>query len=546
MHPFGPEAHYHLLTTLTRISERSDSAAGWLSQVFDRRIDLLTKVALRVAMETEGLIGQELAKRLEKHGDRKLYGTLARLCEDRDVRRSVALRDVALTATSRFLDTLLQEVSSTNEATAVEIAKVAINLGVRLSDAGRYDEALKVLLDTLAAQRRMATIEPEELLPDMATALNNLGDCLSAAGRLADAVLVMELALESFTTLEQDNPGRFLHDVAMCLNNLSGVLGEAGRSQEGLAAACQAVESYRQLAEQRPLDFLPDLAGGLNNLALRLKELGKHGEALAAGRESEEIFCRLALESPDSFLPDHARSVLNLAPLLEKAGFEQEALDTAETAVSLYRQLRSRHRGAFESPLAASLINASQLLGNHDRWEEAVRYSQEAVTLLRQASGGGGWAKSSLAEALDTLSRNLSWNGSPHEALLPIEEAIAIRRELAALHPESGEPVLAGSLGNYAHRLESLGLHEQALPMISEAVRLLPPHVARNPRRFLGWMDRMMRQYLSTCMALDAEPDPDLLQGVSELLDRLDETVPGDGASPSGILLPISTPTDQP
>jgi tetratricopeptide (TPR) repeat protein len=247
------------------------------------------------------------------------------------------------------------------------------------------------------------------------------------------------------------------------------------RLDEAMTAAKKAVEHYRGLAVERSSTFFPELAGSLNTLAMRHNEIGQTREALAAYRASESIFRELADDLPDSFLPDYAMCLTNLGTLLSRAELLDEALFVSEKAIALYRPLAARQRGAFAGAHAVALTNASQLFGVAGRWDEALLHSQEAVAILRCLSEEHPQARTDLAEALDTLSRNLSQSASPQESLSAIEEALALRRELAAKSPEISEPRLAGSLGNYALRLTEFDRHVEALRAISEAIRRLTP-----------------------------------------------------------------------
>jgi tetratricopeptide (TPR) repeat protein len=59
--------------------------------------------------------------------------------------------------------------------------------------------------------------------------------------------------------------------------------------------------------------------------------------------------------------------------------------------------------------------------------------------------------------------------GQREEALAAIQEAVTIRRELAAARPDAFRPDLASSLNNLAIRLGDLGQREEALAAIQEA-----------------------------------------------------------------------------
>ena len=76
--------------------------------------------------------------------------------------------------------------------------------------------------------------------------------------------------------------------------------------------------------------------------------------------------------------------------------------------------------------------------------------------------------------ALNNLANSLSEVGQRQEALAPAQEAVAIRRELAAKAPDAYRPDLAAALNNLANRLSGVGQRQEALAPAQEAVGPLP------------------------------------------------------------------------
>ena len=60
--------------------------------------------------------------------------------------------------------------------------------------------------------------------------------------------------------------------------------------------------------------------------------------------------------------------------------------------------------------------------------------------------------------------------GRHKEALTAVEEAVAIRRQLAEARPDAFLPGLAVSLSNQSNRLGHLGRHEEALAAVEQSV----------------------------------------------------------------------------
>jgi hypothetical protein len=95
-----------------------------------------------------------------------------------------------------------------------------------------------------------------------------------------------------------------------------------------------------------------------------------------------------------------------------------------------------------------------------------------------------------LASATDDADRarlwfGLGWRlaqaGRQDEALAATEEAVTLRRALAATNPAVFNPDLALSLNNLGNRLSKLGRHEEALAATEEAVTLYRALAAANP-----------------------------------------------------------------
>ena len=141
----------------------------------------------------------------------------------------------------------------------------------------------------LAAALRERADADQDVRPERARMLNNLGVRLGDLGRHEEALHATDEAVRLCRQLAAQQPGAFLPDLAMSLTNLGASLSDLGRREEALQATDEAVGLYRQLAAQRPDAFLPDLASSLNNLGNRLSALGRREEALQASDEAVRI-----------------------------------------------------------------------------------------------------------------------------------------------------------------------------------------------------------------------------------------------------------------
>jgi tetratricopeptide (TPR) repeat protein len=113
----------------------------------------------------------------------------------------------------------------------------------------------------------------------------------------------------------------------------------------------------------------------------------------------------------------------------------------------------------------------------------AVWLNQRIVERLKQDDPTPD-AQQRRARALNNLASRLSALGDREGALGPAQEAVEIRRALAAKNPDAFGPDLAASLNNLANCLSALGAREGALGPAQEAVNIRRALAAKNPDAF--------------------------------------------------------------
>ncbi|MGW4946369.1 tetratricopeptide repeat protein [Actinoplanes sp. NPDC004185] len=379
-------------------------------------------------------------------------------------------RERALAAAEEAMGIYRRLAEVNPDAYLPDLASSLSNLGNCLSQLGRREQALAPAEEAKGIYRRLAEVNPDAYLPDLASSLNNLGNCLSELGRREQALASAEEAKGIYRRLAEVNPDAYLPDLASSLNNLGNCLSELGRREQALASAEEAVTIRRRLAEVNPDAYLPDLAMSLNNLGNCLSQLGRRERALASAEEAMGIYRRLAEANPDAYLPGLAMSLSNLGSCLFRLGRHERALASAEEAMGIYRRLAEVNPDAYLPDLASSLNNLGSCLSELGRREQALASAEEAMSIYRRLAEGNPDAYlPDLAMSLNNLGSCLSELGRREQALAPAEEAVTIRRRLAEGNPDAYLPDLAMSLNNLGNRLSQLGRREQALASAEEA-----------------------------------------------------------------------------
>ena len=172
-------------------------------------------------------------------------------------------------------------------------------------------------------------------------------------------------------------------------------------------------------------------------------------------------------------LPEHS---VRLAALAATLASQQVTQDRADA-----------HGGEPDAAnrLAGSLNDLSLRLADLGRREEALTAIQEAVTIRRELAAGRPDAfRPALATSLTNLSVLLAGLGRREEALAAIQEAAGIYRELAAGRPDAFRPALAGALTNLSLWLAGLGRREEALAASQEAAGIYRELAAARPDAF--------------------------------------------------------------
>jgi tetratricopeptide (TPR) repeat protein len=187
--------------------------------------------------------------------------------------QTVSLREIAVWTGRRLLEFLSTQEDT--EENLTERARLLSNLGVRLSDLGRREEALQAAQEALDIYRQLAKARPDAFLPDLATSLNNLGNRLSDLGRREEALQAAQEALDIYRQLAKARPDAFLPDLARSLGVLGTCLAADARLREAVAAFAEGVRALTPAFSRLPEAFAPLMRTLVSLYLTHTKELGE-------------------------------------------------------------------------------------------------------------------------------------------------------------------------------------------------------------------------------------------------------------------------------
>ena len=198
------------------------------------------------------------------------------------------------------------------------------------------------------------------------------------------------------------------------------------------------------------------------------------------------------------------KALMELADAMPRHTVElrEVAVEVAQSVTNLIDPLARETRDVnLLDALATSFNNLSNHLSAVARWREALTAVEAAVAIRRGLAAAHPEAfRPDLAVALSNLSNRLSETGRREEALRAIQEAAALYRDMAEAHPDAFRPDSATSLHNLSNRPSNLGRLEEALAAAEEAVAMRRDLSQAHPDAFRSDLATALIN-LSSCMS---------------------------------------------
>jgi tetratricopeptide (TPR) repeat protein len=288
----------------------------------------------------------------------------------------------------------------------------------------------------------------------------------------------------------------------------------------------KSVGLWRVEATADPTRYRPRLAEALVSLGYVLSDLKRFNEASLAINEALAIDRERASSESIDGRHHMVISLLALGTSLHADHHLKESRAAFEEALDILRELATKKSCAYQSDLAIILNNLGAVLMEENNLNEAENVYKEALQIRRAlAKSGEPTCRSNVATTLSNLGNLLQEvQGRFEDASKAYQEALAIRRSVAAIEGRSFCPRVAAALCNYALLLEKQGQMKDAVAARREAVEtyrqlvtnresVFQPDLVRSINGLagllfeLGNLDeaRLLREEaLTTCRNLDA------------------------------------------
>ena len=203
-----------------------------------------------------------------------------------------------------------------------------------------------------------------------------------------------------------------------------------------------------------------------------LSALGRPAEALAGIEAQIGLLRRLTEEIPEAYEAALAYALHDKGWLLWRMGRYREAEPPTFEATRIREKLVASNPSEFEVAFAASTHNLAVMFTYFDRVNEALDILPQAVGIRRRRVGVNPGSMRDVASSLNLLGTLLARSGQDDAAVEPLQEAAAIRHQLADHASPAHREEVATALTTLTRALMALNRHQDALGRAHRAAEI--------------------------------------------------------------------------
>jgi len=299
----------------------------------------------------------------------------------------------------------LADRDSQNPEAWIRVRQICNQLGDLEVKAGDLDRAVRDYADQLAADRKLADLNPGDLAEekDLAVCQERIAYVFEAQGKMADAQTYYEQELARVETLVHRSPSDsgLRYDLSVAYESVGGVLREEGQADLALPKLQKAVEISQQLVGQDANEkkFQRQLSVSLQNFGSVLADLDKTPAALQAYSQSQQICENLVSAEPGNavFQQDLADCLGRAGDLFKADGNLTKAKACYQKCLQISESLVSRDETSpvRRQELALTFQRMAEATGVSDKGQEALGYYKVSCDIFERL--------------VETNTHNISW-----------------------------------------------------------------------------------------------------------------------------------------
>ncbi|GAB2860499.1 hypothetical protein [Lentzea nigeriaca] len=305
-----------------------------------------------------------------------------------------------------------------------ELARNLAAAGTMLVELGRAEAANETLEEAVEVFRRLAVVNPQTFLPELADALMRHSQALRDLCEDPDAKLTAQEAVMLWReTGDRNGLGTALLNVVKVAFDFD----------TALLAAEEAAQVYRELAAENTVWHQVDLAIALATMAEQQLIGDQADRALTSAAEVFDIVRRLPSQLVDFFGAELAVAMQPMTAALSEMEYHGHALEASELVLDICRALKDKSPAGAGAYIGALQQHACKLRGAERRVE--ARNTAHTAVVLWHLTGKDLDREAGYADALTIYARLCA--ETKHEQ----EKALRLTHRAVKIMREVGEPV---------------------------------------------------------------------------------------------------------
>ena len=373
------------------------------------------------------------------------------------------------------------------------LATVFINLGAVYRNLSKHNDAERTLLKALNIYRKLSQENQDIFLLSLIMTLNNLSNLYFDITRYKDAENVLLEAKEKFEEIEKEDPDVYLIEKATILRNLANLYSETQRLKESKELYKKTLDINRKLAKENPHIYLNDVATTLNELGVLYRYLKKYEDAEISYNEGIQIIRDFIKSSPNSeaYLPLLSDLLNNRGALYLYLNRHVDAIDSMIESIELIKIISKKNTRIY-GRLMGSILNLGSVYLDLRDYENSKKFIQEAIDIKNEIcirnEIGINYSPHELLKIANVLGnigvkyKNL---GKYKSAEKIINEVLVILNDLKNEPSEAGFTELAKTYGNLANVYVGLNKDEEAEKAYEKSLNYFKNLVKENSDAYL-------------------------------------------------------------
>ena len=345
-----------------------------------------------------------------------------------------------------------------------------------LSNTGRYQEAAEINSREVEITRALCEENKEKYEKDYYFAWGKYGGMLMKMSRYDEALRVLQETLQFYEkkqTSDREAELKKYSDIVSLKDLIAQIYNVKHQYDKAVSLMQEEIKKCRVLAQENPSRFMPFLASMLHNLGIHYSYSKEYEKAVECQKESIQITRVLNEKYPENYLDNLVSNLGALATVLRYTSATAEADPIIEEAYQLLEEQYQKDPLNNSYKMAVLCTNYANHLTDFGKLEDAEKIAKQAVEAAKTAaSSNPGYYKHTYWLSLNSLGRAFQFVKKYSESESVHLEALQVAEELAEQDADAYTETKASSCRNLAAMYKDSEQWDKAIDMYRKTISI--------------------------------------------------------------------------